>query len=64
VIGGIFGALVGNGLSSRHDGGFGTLAGAAVGAVGGAAIGGSTANQTSPGCAGLCRAVGRGALQL
>ncbi|MBB3358063.1 MULTISPECIES: hypothetical protein [unclassified Novosphingobium] len=50
VIGGIFGALVGNGLSSRHDGGFGTLAGAAVGAVGGAAIGGSTANQTSPGC--------------
>ena len=50
VIGGIFGALVGNGLSSRHDGGFGTLAGAAVGAVGGAAIGGSTANETSPGC--------------
>ncbi|HEX7857441.1 MAG TPA: glycine zipper 2TM domain-containing protein [Sphingobium sp.] len=50
VIGGIFGAILGNGLSGRHDRGAGTLAGAAVGAVGGAAIGGSTGGQTSPGC--------------
>lgn len=50
VIGGIFGAIVGNGLSGRHDHGAGTLAGAAVGAVGGAAIGSTTQGQTSPGC--------------
>jgi hypothetical protein len=50
VIGGIFGALVGNGLSGRHDRGAGTLAGAAIGAVGGAAIGDTTRGQTSPGC--------------
>jgi hypothetical protein len=51
VIGGIFGAIVGNGLSGRHDRGAGTVAGAAVGAVGGAAIASSAgSNQTSPGC--------------
>lgn len=51
VIGGIFGAIIGNGLSGRHDHGAGTLAGAAVGAVGGAAIASSAGgNETSPGC--------------
>ncbi len=38
VIGGIFGAIIGSGLSGRHDRGAGTFAGAAIGAVGGAAI--------------------------
>ncbi len=51
VIGGIFGAIIGSGLSGRHDGGAGTIAGAAIGAVGGAAIAsGSGGNETSPGC--------------
>ncbi len=51
VIGGLFGALVGSGLSGRHDHGTGVLAGAAVGAAGGAAIASSAgSNATSPGC--------------
>lgn len=51
VIGGLFGAIVGSGLSGRHDHGTGALAGAAVGAAGGAAIASSTGgNATSPGC--------------
>lgn len=51
VIGGIFGAIIGSGLSGRHDGGAGTIAGAAIGAIGGAAIAsGSGGNDTSPGC--------------
>ena len=51
LIGGIFGAIIGSGLSSRHDGGAGTFAGAAIGAVGGAAIASGTgSNETSPGC--------------
>lgn len=51
IIGGVLGALLGNGLAGRHDRGAGTFAGAAVGAVGGAAIAGSAGNnQTSLGC--------------
>ncbi|WP_295630919.1 hypothetical protein [Novosphingobium sp.] len=51
VIGGIFGAIIGSGLSGRHDRGAGTFAGAAIGAVGGAAIASGTGgNDTSPGC--------------
>lgn len=51
VIGGIFGAIIGNGLSGRRDRAAGTVAGAAIGALGGAAIANSTGgNETSPGC--------------
>jgi hypothetical protein len=50
VIGGLLGALVGSGLSGRHDQGAGALVGGLAGAAGGAAIGSTTANETSPGC--------------
>jgi len=50
VIGGVLGALLGNGLAGRHDRGAGTFAGAALGAVGGAAVGNSSSGDTSPGC--------------
>ena len=50
VVGGLFGALVGSGLSGRHDHGTGALVGGLVGAGGGAAIASSANNATSPGC--------------
>ncbi len=51
LIGGLFGAILGNGLAGRGDRGVGTFAGAAVGAAGGAVIAGSSnSNSTSPGC--------------
>ena len=50
VIGGIFGAIVGSSLGGWHDRGGATLAGAAVGAAGGAAIASASNGDTSPGC--------------
>jgi hypothetical protein len=50
VLGGILGALIGGALGGRHDHGTGVLAGAAVGAVGGAAVASSSRGETSPGC--------------
>jgi hypothetical protein len=50
VVGGILGAIIGSGLSGRHDHGTGVVAGAAIGAVGGAAIGSASGGDTSPGC--------------
>lgn len=49
VIGGILGALVGSGLSGRHDRGAGIIAGGALGAVAGGAIGNSASNN-NPNC--------------
>ena len=43
-------ALVGGALGGRHDRGAGVFAGAAVGAVGGAAVASSSGGDTSPGC--------------
>lgn len=50
VIGGLFGALLGSGLSGRHDHGSGALVGGLLGAGAGAAIGSTSSNDTSPGC--------------
>lgn len=50
VIGGIFGALLGSGLSGRHDHGNGALLGGLAGAAGGAVVGSASSNATSPGC--------------
>lgn len=50
VIGGLLGALVGSGLSGRHDHGSGALLGGVAGAAGGAVVGSTSANATSPGC--------------
>lgn len=50
VIGGLFGALLGAGVSGYRNQGTGALVGGLAGAAGGAVVGGSTANQTSPGC--------------
>lgn len=51
VIGGIFGAILGSGLSGRHDHGAGMVVGGALGAGTGAIIANSAgSNETSPGC--------------
>lgn len=50
VIGGAIGALLGSGLSGRGGHAAGALIGAGVGGAGGAAIAGSQADATSPGC--------------
>jgi hypothetical protein len=50
VIGGLFGALLGSSIAGRHDRGAGAFVGGVAGAAGGAAIGDSSRNDTSPGC--------------
>jgi hypothetical protein len=51
VIGGAIGAILGSGLSGRHDHAGGAILGAGVGALGGAAVAsGTDSNATSPGC--------------
>ncbi len=50
VIGGVFGALLGSGLSGRHDHGTGALVGGLAGAGAGAVVGSSSSHATSPGC--------------